>query len=192
MSESEYEDYKLTDEEEPEYIEASEYLPVKSEILSSKQEIPFQQENIYQEEKSYQEEKPKNTSFQAFVYRKTERKGLKKWIVRLIKLTLFLMCLPFIAMIAGFAAFVVAGIAAGGIGLLGGGVGVLVGTAFYSSYLSVSLIMFGISAAITLLASGALVMLLFVAGMKKIISWLKYYYQKRKQDKEAAKEVSEA
>ena len=204
MSENEYEDYKLFDEEESECIEADEvidYLPAKTETLQVKseklhieiQDSELQDKQVSEHETPYEEYRPKNTSFQSYVYKNEKNQhGFKKWMVRCAKLILFLMCLPFIAMVAGFLGFVAATFLGGSVGLLGGGVALLIGTAFFSSYLGGSLIMLGMTSAITLLASGTLGMILFVMILKALIRYLKQYWQKRKQKKVMQEEVNQA
>ncbi len=167
-----YEEYKLDDDKQIDYTEldeVAEYLPVKVE------EVLTQKEDIFQEE-------PKDTSFKAHTYQKAKNQhGFKKWFMKCLKLILFLMCLPFILIVAGVGVFVAIAFLGGGIGLLGGGLVLLIGSAFFSSYLGGTLIMLGITTSVTLFAAGALAMILFIIVIKALISAIKYYYKKRKQ-----------
>lgn len=112
-------------------------------------------------------------------YQQKERSTLFKWIMALAKATIVVMLLPLICVIA-FASLCVIGAFLGAIALsIGIGIVVLGSICFMSTQISGSLIGLGIAVSITALSFGGMVLIIFLAILKWIVSFIKKYKRPR-------------
>lgn len=123
-----------------------------------------------------------DTSFSAYKdnYQKKERSRFVKWGMRLAKLILILMLLPFIGIIGSviltFLGFFIAGI----VGSFGVGIFIIGITSFFATQISALLIALGITSSITALAFGSILTILFIMMIKQIRNLIQRYRKPRR------------
>lgn len=123
-----------------------------------------------------------DTSFSTYKdnYQKKERNIVVKWTVRLSKIIIILMLLPFIGVIGSgvltFLGFFIAGI----IGTFSVGI-ILIGiTSFFATQISALLIALGVASSITALSFGMVLTILFIMIIKQVKSLLQKYRKPKK------------
>lgn len=114
-------------------------------------------------------------------YQTKERSKLVKWSLRLAKLILIIMLLPLIATVAGTVALFIGGFLTAIVIPIGVGIAILGAICFMSTQVHASLIALGISASVTALALGGILLILFCMLMKWIIGLFKKYKKPRNQ-----------
>lgn len=199
MSNEENKNQQNTNEEKI----TSEKINVIEKIGISQEKIKKEAEELKQKIKEKTQDKAKDeahkdkvqgnqvrdTSFTTYVdnSKNRERGFVEKWLVRLIKLALFIMLLPIIG-IVGMGILTTAGVVIGGIVVcIGSGMAILLGTVFVASQLSSSLIALGIAASISAISLGLIVALLCVMLVKSIIRLItnrRPVNRRQKQEKE--------
>lgn len=123
-----------------------------------------------------------DTSFSTYKdnYQKKERSRFVKWGMRLAKLILILMLLPFIGIIGSviltFLGFFIAGI----VGSFGVGIFIIGITSFFGTQISALLIALGITSSITALAFGSILTILFIMMIKQIRNLIQRYRKPRR------------
>ncbi|ADZ81791.1 lipopolysaccharide biosynthesis protein [Cellulosilyticum lentocellum] len=123
-----------------------------------------------------------DTSFSTYKdnYQKKERSRFVKWGMRLAKLILILMLLPFIGIIGSviltFLGFFIAGI----VGSFGVGIFIIGITSFFATQISALLIALGITSSITALAFGSILTILFIMMIKQIRNLIQRYRKPRR------------
>lgn len=154
------------------------------------------QEQSFTKEPSLEEEKPefektqkaetRDTSFNTYVSQKKEKSALEKWGVRLIKLIIFCMLLPFIGVIGTIVLGVAGAVSFGILGCIGGGLIVLMSTIFFAGQISLSFVLLGVAIAITGISFGLIMALIVIMMIKFIIDLIG---NKRKINQKAKKGV---
>ncbi|WP_070000229.1 hypothetical protein [Cellulosilyticum sp. I15G10I2] len=127
------------------------------------------------------EESDSDTSFIKYVSQSNHkpRSRISRWLMRIAKLCLFIMLLPLILLIGGIIGGGVAVILGGGIALICLSIAILIGTAFFISTISNTIVALMISLAITLAATGALALLSGFSCCKAGIRGIKQYKMKK-------------
>lgn len=114
-------------------------------------------------------------------YQTKERSKLVKWSLRIAKLILIIMLLPLIATVTGTVALFIGGFLTAIVIPIGVGIAILGAICFMSTQVHASLIALGISASVTALALGGILLILFCMLMKWIIGLFKKYKKPRNQ-----------
>lgn len=112
-------------------------------------------------------------------YQQKERSGFFKWCLRLAKFSIIVMLLPFIAVIGAGVLGVILGFLCTIGTLIGTGIFILGAICFISSQVSISIIGLGISVAITCMAFGGIVLILFILLMKWSLKVVRKYRKPR-------------
>lgn len=112
-------------------------------------------------------------------YQQKERSGFFKWCLRLAKFSIIVMLLPFIAVIGAGVLGVILGFLCTIGTLIGTGIFILGAICFISSQVSISIIGLGISVAITCMAFGGIVLILFIVLMKWSLKVVRKYRKPR-------------
>ena len=145
-------------------------------------EVIMADDNI-EEEKFEEIEPQKDTSFDGYKekHASIKRRGIIKWLIRLLKIALFLMLLPFICIVLAVIGSIIAAVAGVIIACIGTGLCILGAICFMSSQVSGSLIALGVMAAIALLSLGGIISILTLMFVK----WIVGIYHRRKLNKKA-------
>lgn len=114
-------------------------------------------------------------------YQTKKRSKLVKWSLRIAKLILIIMLLPLIATVTGTVALFIGGFLTAIVIPIGVGIAILGAICFMSTQVHASLIALGISASVTVLALGGILLILFCMLMKWIIGLFKKYKKPRNQ-----------
>ena len=178
----------LEDEEEP-ALEVNQEEDIK---VSLKQGATQGWQGNQEGFKKQEEFKPiPNTSFQTYVQenKKKNKRGLRGIIFGTFKLMVFLMCLPFIAILLGGIAAIVLGAIGGSLALIGGGIFIMATATFFSSVLGQTVILLAMTSSITLIASGVLGTLICYVVMKWIILGIKKYYHRHQMKNQMQEEI---
>lgn len=148
-------------------------------------EIIMNEENIKEEKKVEEIAAQKDTSFDGYKekYASRKRRGITKWAIRLLKLVLFLMLLPFIGIVLAAIGAALAAVASVIIACIGSGLCILGAICFMSSQISGSLIALGVMSSIALLSLGGIISILTFMFMKGIVG----IFNRRKLNKKANK-----
>lgn len=120
-------------------------------------------------------------------YQQKERSNLFKWCMRFARMAILVMLLPLWALIALGILLVIGGVLFAIAGFIGTGVFILGVVCFISSQVSLSIIALGISIAITSIAFGGIILIIFSALIKWVIELVRKY--KRPRIKAKNKEV---
>lgn len=156
----------------------------EKEIIDSmsKKQTDHENHNTYNINSDSEEKIYNDTSFSTYKdnYQKKERSRLVKWGMRLAKLILILMLLPFIGIIGSailtFLGFFIAGI----VGSFGVGIFIIGVTSFFATQISALLIALGITSSITALAFGCILTILFIMMIKQIRNLVQKYRKPRR------------
>ena len=120
-------------------------------------------------------------------YQQKERSNLFKWCMRFARMAILVMLLPLWALIALGILLVIGGFLFAIAGFIGTGIFILGVVCFISSQVSLSIIALGISIAITSIAFGGIILIIFSALIKWVIELVRKY--KRPRIKAKNKEV---
>lgn len=148
----------------------------------SKEQTYHENHNTYNINNDKGEKIYNDTSFSTYKdnYQKKERSRFVKWGMRLAKLILILMLLPFIGIIGSviltFLGFFIAGI----VGSFGVGIFIIGITSFFATQISALLIALGITSSITALAFGSILAILFIMMIKQIRNLIQRYRKPRR------------
>ena len=108
-------------------------------------------------------------------YQQKERSNLFKWCMRVAKIAILVMLLPLWALIALGILLVIGGFLFAIAGFIGTGLFILGVVCFISSQVSLSIIALGISVAITSIAFGGIILIIFSAIIKWVIQLVTRY-----------------
>ncbi len=120
-------------------------------------------------------------------YEQKERSNFFKWCMRFARTAILVMLLPLWACIALGILLVIGGFLFSIAGFMGTGLFILGIVCFISSQISLSIIALGVSIAITCIAIGGIILIIFSAVIKWVIGLVRKYRKPRK--KEQNKEV---
>ena len=112
-------------------------------------------------------------------YQQKERSNLFKWCMRFARMAILVMLLPLWALIALGILLVIGGFLFAIAGFIGTGVFILGVVCFISSQVSLSIIALGISIAITSIAFGGIILIIFSALIKWVIELVRKYKSKK-------------
>ncbi len=181
-------------EEEHEVLEEDREAPELGAPLKNtfeKEPIPRRQDSQGLSQRQVEPNSIKNTSFQAYVQKsvKENRKGFKGIIFGTLKLIVFLMCLPFIAILLGGVVAIALGAIGGSLALIGSGIFIMAAIAFFSSMLGQTIILLAITSSITLVAAGVLGILISYMVIKWINKTIKSYYHRYQNKRQIKEEI---
>ena len=179
---------------EVDYREADEEIasPNEAEILEEKEDVSLEDDHskislkdkLKEKRKEVKEKKltEKEMSFRDYKerYQNKERGFFSRWGIRLGKIILAIMLLPFIAIVAAAAFAVILGFLVTIIGSFGTGIIVIGVISFFATQLSGSVIALGISSSITVMAFGGMISIVFAMLIKAITNGIKQMTVKRK------------
>ena len=112
-------------------------------------------------------------------YQQKERSNLFKWCMRFARTAILVMLSPLWALIALGIALVIGGFLLAIAGFIGTGVFILGVICFISSQVSLSIVALGISIAVTSIAFGGIILIIFSALMKWVIELVRKYKKPR-------------
>lgn len=172
-----------------EYVLLNEEIEDKLNINTEKPKGENKKEHVKAIKKVIQEkaeeiEENIDMSFAAYKesYQTKERSRLVRWSVRLVKIVILLMLLPFIAILATGIISILGGFLMAIIAAIGSGLVILGAICFVSTQISSDVIALGISAAITALALGGILLILFSMLIKWMVGLFRKYRKPHKRN----------
>lgn len=185
MGKRDYKSYNILEEELHERTLSQDtiYTEVQEVDIKMMSENEDNKEDIWHEYNLNENKEIVDMTFSGYknYYQTKERSMLVKWSIRIVKVILVLMLLPFITIIGGTIALFIGGFIAAIIFPIVLGIIILGAVCFISTQIETSLIALGITVSITAISLGGILLILFCMLIKESTRLLKKYKKPQKE-----------